>query len=85
MKDTAKCFCVSERTIKRRLQEFNISIRRLYSEIGDDELDERVQFLLDHLPKAGTLCTLWMFKEAIVLSYSPRAGSYATITRSQYH
>ena len=53
VKDTAKCFCVSERTIKRRLQEYNISIQRLYSEIPDDELDERIEFVLHHMPRAG--------------------------------
>ena len=53
VKETASCFCVSERTIKRRMAEYNMSIRRLYSTIPDDELDERVDFVLRHMPRAG--------------------------------
>ena len=58
IKDTAKCFSVSERTIKRRLQEYNISIQRQYSGILDDELDGRIEFVLHHMPRAGELFLL---------------------------
>ena len=56
VKDTARCFCVSERIIKRRLQEYGISIRKLYSEIQDGELDDRVEFVLNNMPRAGNYC-----------------------------
>ncbi|XP_041453550.1 uncharacterized protein LOC121406606 [Lytechinus variegatus] len=53
VKDSAKCFNVSERTIKRRLQEYGISLRSLYSPIDDNELDEKVEFILQNMPMAG--------------------------------
>ncbi|XP_030850454.1 uncharacterized protein LOC105440703 isoform X3 [Strongylocentrotus purpuratus] len=53
VKEIAQCFNVSERTIKRRLNTIGLSIRRLYSEIGDLELDDRVSFILQNMPRAG--------------------------------
>lgn len=55
MKDIGKCFNVSERTIKRRLQEYGISMRARYSTIEDYELDEKVEFIMQNLPMAGEL------------------------------
>lgn len=52
-KQTAQCLGVSERTIQRVMRNEGISCRAAYSIITDDELDERVQFILHHLPAAG--------------------------------
>ncbi|XP_072019067.1 uncharacterized protein [Amphiura filiformis] len=52
--DTAKCLGVSRSTVKRRMAELCMSAgRTTYSEIGDDELEERIQFILYNMPRAG--------------------------------
>lgn len=44
---------VSRRTMYRRMQEYNMSVRSLYSTITDDVLDNEVRAIKSRLPHAG--------------------------------
>uniref|UniRef100_A0A6Q2XMV9 Resolvase HTH domain-containing protein n=1 Tax=Esox lucius TaxID=8010 RepID=A0A6Q2XMV9_ESOLU len=44
---------VSRRTIYRRMQEYNMSVRSLYSTMTDDALDNEVRDIKSRLPHAG--------------------------------
>lgn len=44
---------VSRRTIYRRMQEYNMSVRSLYSTMTDDALDNEVRAIKSRLPHAG--------------------------------
>lgn len=44
---------VSRRTIYRRMQEYNMSVRSLYSTMTDDALDNEVRAIKSRLPYAG--------------------------------
>lgn len=54
-KKIAEMLGVSERTIRRRRQEFDMAIGRsvIYSEIDDDELDIFVRHILHYSPESG--------------------------------
>lgn len=54
-KKIAEMLGVSERTVRRRKQEFDMAIGRsvTYSEIDDDELDIFVQYILHYSPELG--------------------------------
>ncbi|KAM7410709.1 hypothetical protein PAMA_001922 [Pampus argenteus] len=50
---------VSRRTIYRRMQEYNISVRSLYSTMTDDALDDEVRAIKSRLPHGrGPPCTI---------------------------
>ena len=51
--DIAEALCVSVSTIKRRLREFNISIRGTLTEMSDDDLDSVVRSIHTEFPNAG--------------------------------
>ncbi len=44
---------VSERTVHRRLAEFELSVRSLYSSLTDDELDTLVSNIKSRMPNSG--------------------------------
>nr|XP_055057374.1 uncharacterized protein LOC129441711 isoform X2 [Misgurnus anguillicaudatus] len=44
---------VSERTVHRRLAEFNLSVRSLYSSLTDSELDTLVSSIKSRMPNSG--------------------------------
>ncbi|KAI7806118.1 hypothetical protein IRJ41_000277, partial [Triplophysa rosa] len=44
---------VSERTVHRRLAEFDLSVRSLYSSLTDDELDTLVSNIKSRMPNSG--------------------------------
>ena len=48
-----KMLNISERTIKRRLKEFSLSIKETYSEISDVDLDSFVLSTLKEFPNTG--------------------------------
>lgn len=49
----ARLMGVSERTIYRRMQEYELSVKDMYSSISDDELDSLVASITSELPNAG--------------------------------
>lgn len=49
----AKCLGVSRRTLYRRMKEFNLSVRGLYSTMTDQELDEVISSIKQQMPNAG--------------------------------
>ena len=51
--DIASMCGVSERTIKRRLQEFDLSILSSYSTLTDEQLQEIIKGILDEFPNCG--------------------------------
>ena len=51
--DIASMCGVSERTIKRRLQQFNVSILSSYSNLTDEQLQEIIKGILDEFPNCG--------------------------------
>ena len=51
--DIAEALGVSVSTIKRRLREFNISIRGTLTEMSDDDLDSVVRSIHTEFPNAG--------------------------------
>ena len=53
--DIARLLGVSLRTIRRRMEEFNITVRDRYSGITDSELDEEVTEIKRSYPNAGLL------------------------------
>ena len=51
--DTARMLGVSESTIRRRLQEFNIESTRPFSAMSDLDLDNTVKNIKEQFPNAG--------------------------------
>uniref|UniRef100_A0A3P9C2H8 Integrase core domain-containing protein n=1 Tax=Maylandia zebra TaxID=106582 RepID=A0A3P9C2H8_9CICH len=49
----AKCLGVSRRTIYRRMQEFDLSVRGTYSTMNDQELDNIISAIKNQMPNAG--------------------------------
>ncbi|KAL4006406.1 activating signal cointegrator 1 [Sarotherodon galilaeus] len=49
----AKCLGVSRRTIFRRMQEFDLSVRGTYSTMNDQELDNIISTIKNQMPNAG--------------------------------
>ncbi|XP_039478169.1 uncharacterized protein LOC120443474 [Oreochromis aureus] len=49
----AKCLGVSRRTIFRRMQEFDLSVRGTYSTMNDQELDNIISAIKNQMPNAG--------------------------------
>ncbi|XP_052473580.1 uncharacterized protein LOC128030120 [Carassius gibelio] len=49
----AKLMGVSRSTVFRRMEEYELSVRNMYSSISDDELDGLVASIKNHLPNAG--------------------------------
>ncbi|XP_033101239.1 uncharacterized protein LOC117104496 [Anneissia japonica] len=53
VKDMSKLLNVSKRTIERRLKEADISLKKKYSEITDDHLDNKIEYILLSFPNSG--------------------------------
>lgn len=51
--DIAKVFGVSRSTLHRRMEEWNISVNQLYSQLCDADLDDLVHTILSQNPNAG--------------------------------
>lgn len=49
----AKLMGVSRSTIFRRMEEYKLSVRNMYSSISDDELDNLIASIKNNLPNAG--------------------------------
>ncbi|MEQ2289390.1 hypothetical protein AMECASPLE_032459 [Ameca splendens] len=49
----AKCLGVSRRTVYRRMQEFNLSVRGSYSTMTDQELDQVISSIKHQKPNVG--------------------------------
>ena len=49
----ARIFSVSERTIERRIAEFELRIRTSYSTLPDAELDQKVREFIEQFPSTG--------------------------------
>uniref|UniRef100_A0AAZ1X781 Integrase core domain-containing protein n=1 Tax=Oreochromis aureus TaxID=47969 RepID=A0AAZ1X781_OREAU len=49
----AKCLGVSRRTMFRRMQEFDLSVRGTYSTMNDQELDNIISAIKNQMPNAG--------------------------------
>lgn len=51
----ARLLGVSKRTVHRRMAEFNLSVKALYSAVTDEELDQCVSELISRQPNSGYL------------------------------
>ena len=51
--DISKMLCVSEKTVKRRLEEQGMSMRMTYSTMTEPELDELIKSILHEFPNCG--------------------------------
>lgn len=49
----ASILCVSLRTVERRLQEFGLSCREVYSTMSDEDLDAVINSILNDFPETG--------------------------------
>ena len=49
----ARLFCVSVRTIRRRMSDFGLSIGQTYSDITDQDLKSQVSDFLNQCPNSG--------------------------------
>ena len=49
----ASILCVSRRTVERRLQEFGLSCREVYSTMSDEDLDTVINSILNDFPETG--------------------------------
>lgn len=53
VKDIAELLGVSKRTVERRMEEFNLSVRQTYSNLSDEEIQVEVQELCSSFPNVG--------------------------------
>lgn len=53
VKEIARLFCVSYRTIRRRMSEYGLSVRMYYTEITDEELRQVVSDFIRECPDSG--------------------------------
>ncbi|KAF7642342.1 hypothetical protein LDENG_00259750 [Lucifuga dentata] len=44
---------ISRRTFYRQMKDYNMSVRKRYTNITDEDLDERVRIIKTHMPNAG--------------------------------
>lgn len=51
--DIAQIFCVSKRTVHRRMSEYGLSVRQTYSDITDEDLQQVISDFIAHYPNAG--------------------------------
>lgn len=51
--EIASMLCVSASTVKRRIREYDTSVRQRYSDISGDELDQIVERIMREFPNSG--------------------------------
>ena len=70
----ASILCVSLRTVERRLQEFGLSCREVYSTMSDEDLDAVINSILNDFPETGyKRMTGFLRARGIVLQQNRRA------------
>ncbi|KAF6729719.1 hypothetical protein FQA47_009518 [Oryzias melastigma] len=54
VREIARLFCVSYRTIRRRMTEYGLSVRMSYSDLSDQDLREIISNFISQFPDSGT-------------------------------
>ena len=85
-------FCVSVKTIHRRLQENGMSIRDSYAKLTEQELDDIVTNILHEIPNSGyksmrghLLCRGYKVQEDRIREAMRRTDPEGTVARAQGH